>query len=129
MSPADLRSTFRPFGPVNSESTSNIRLSVDGGDYAQWRPDGRELYYLTLDGTIAALDVQTGGTGLRFGPAKKLFEIGTPGGVSGRTSSPPPAGEAGRIAASRDGTRFLSLLRRQEGVAVPLTVVYDWSKR
>ena len=108
----------RPFGPVNSESTSNIRLSVDSGDYAQWRSDGRELYYLTLDGKIAALDVKTGATGLRFGPTKKLFEIGTPGGVSGRV-----------IAASRDGTRFLSLLRRQEGVAVPLTVVYDWSKR
>ena len=53
----------RPFGPVNSESTSNIRLSVDSGDYAQWRSDGRELYYLTLDGKIAALDVKTGATG------------------------------------------------------------------
>jgi DNA-binding winged helix-turn-helix (wHTH) protein/Tol biopolymer transport system component len=37
-------------------------LSVGGGAQPEWRRDGRELYYLSLDGTLMAIDVTTGTT-------------------------------------------------------------------
>lgn len=37
-------------------------LSIGGGAQPEWRRDGRELYYLALDGTLMAIDVKTGAT-------------------------------------------------------------------
>jgi hypothetical protein len=48
-----------------------VRVSTNGGSQPRWRADGRELFYLTLDGTIMAVD--TSDPARPAGP-RKLFE-------------------------------------------------------
>ena len=37
-------------------------VSTAGAWLPHWRPDGKELFYLTLDGTLTAVDVKEGRT-------------------------------------------------------------------
>ncbi|HVT43689.1 MAG TPA: protein kinase [Thermoanaerobaculia bacterium] len=50
------------------------QVSSGGGMVARWRADGRELFYITPDGTVMAVTVQTGD---RFEPSEpvRLFDI------------------------------------------------------
>ena len=38
------------------------RVSIDGGLQPKWRPDGKELFYLGLDGTLMAVPIVSGDT-------------------------------------------------------------------
>jgi hypothetical protein len=49
-----------------------LRISVDGGGQPRLRRDGKELFYLSLDGKLMATDVSIGST-LRPGIPKPLF--------------------------------------------------------
>ena len=48
-----------------------VRVSTSGGSQARWRADGKELFYLTLDGTMMSVD-----TSDPMNPAapRRLFE-------------------------------------------------------
>lgn len=48
-------------------------VSKDGGTTALWRRDGKELFYLSLDGKVMAVDVSTSG----------VFHAGVPKAVQG----------------------------------------------
>jgi eukaryotic-like serine/threonine-protein kinase len=48
-----------------------VRVSTNGGSQPRWRADGRELFYLTLDGTIMAVDTSDPA---RPAAPRKLFE-------------------------------------------------------
>jgi Tol biopolymer transport system component len=48
-------------------------VTVGGGLYPTWRSDGRELYYITLDGKLMVIPVK-GGDQLEFGAPKFLFQ-------------------------------------------------------
>ena len=39
-----------------------LRLSVNGSGPLSWRGDGKELFYLALDGTMMAVPIQAGAT-------------------------------------------------------------------
>ena len=58
-----------------------VRISTAGGVQARWREDGRELFYLTLDGQLFAVPmaVRAGGLAVQPGPAVPLFraQVGT----------------------------------------------------
>jgi DNA-binding winged helix-turn-helix (wHTH) protein len=45
-----------PFPPIGEP----VQVSSGGGVQPVWRQDGRELYYLGLDGTLIAVEVRTG---------------------------------------------------------------------
>ena len=49
------------------------QVSAEGGGQPRWRKDGRELYYLDLQGTIMALDVTPLATGLQTSTPRPLF--------------------------------------------------------
>lgn len=49
------------------------RVSTHGGAGAQWRADGRELYYMTREGTIMVVDVTTQPS-LQVGTPHALFD-------------------------------------------------------
>ena len=51
---------------------SKMRISVDGGDQPRWRRDGKELFYVSLDGTLMATDVSIG-SAFKPGITKALF--------------------------------------------------------
>jgi Tol biopolymer transport system component len=62
----------QPFPAVNE---GKWQVSSDGGIEPRWRRDGRELYYLGLDGSIMAVEVAPGET-FDAGPPTALFSTG-----------------------------------------------------
>jgi hypothetical protein len=93
-------------------------VSSEGGDQVTWRRDGRELYYLTPDKRLVAVEVQTTPT-FQIGASTKLFltAVPTTGLLEARNNYVPRA----------DGQRFLiSSLTRPAG-ATPLRVMLDWT--
>jgi Tol biopolymer transport system component len=91
--------------PVAGES---IRISEGGGFAPRWRRDGRELLYLTPDGSVMAIELDTK-SALRSSAPKRLFKV--PGAIPewGVTS---------------DGTRFLFAV--PVSPLPPFNVVQDW---
>lgn len=87
------------------------RIQVGNGLDPSWRQDGKELYYMALDGTLMAAAV-TAGSPLRLGPAVPLFRIEL------------GAGPLHFYAAASDGQRFL--VSEVTAADPPITVVVHW---
>jgi dipeptidyl aminopeptidase/acylaminoacyl peptidase len=87
----------RPFpGPG-----SNTRVSRSGGAQARWRADGRELFYVALDGRMMAVPVQ-------FGSDGRVFEAGEPLGLfATRIGGAAQTRNRQQYVVSTDGRRFL----------------------
>ena len=49
------------------------RVSPDGGLHPRWSPDGEELFYLTLGGALATVDVGEGVQGPEVGAPTTLI--------------------------------------------------------
>jgi Tol biopolymer transport system component len=89
------------------------QISPGGGDRPRWRGDGRELYYVGLDGTIMAVPVEGAGTNFQFQAPKPLFQAFQR--IYYQTFD-----------ASRDGEHFLvNVLGGEEGD--PLAIVTHWT--
>lgn len=88
------------------------QVSVNGGVQPVWRQDGRELYYLGLDGTLFAVDVD--GKTLKLTEPRSLF----------RAPVGPLRVEIEQYA-TVDGQRFLFLtpVTRQQR---PINVIINW---
>ena len=86
----------------------SIRVSEGGGFSPRWRRDGRELFYLTADGSVMTIVTDAQGE-FRPGKAKRLFKV--PGVIS----------EWGVTA---DGARFLFAVPVTQ--PPPFNVVQDW---
>jgi Tol biopolymer transport system component len=80
------------------DPTDARRVTPTGGAWPQWRNDGRELYYLSLDGTLTAIDVMPQSARLTFGTPHALFKTTTQGGE--RPYSPAPGGQRFLVATS-----------------------------
>jgi hypothetical protein len=99
--------------------TEKRHVSKDGGTDAHWRRDGKELFYLSLDGKVMSVDVKTTPE-LDTGVPKQLFQT--------------PA-KPGEYCVTRYGKRFLIGEPLEEGggpalsarLRGPLTVVHDWT--
>jgi Tol biopolymer transport system component len=72
-------------------------ISSAGGVQPIWRSDGRELYYLGLDGMLNAVELRPDGGRLRLSPVQPLFQTGI--------AAPSKAIE--QYAASQNGQSFL----------------------
>jgi len=86
------------------------QISAEGGEYPAWRRDGKELYYLTLDGDLMAVEIKIGAA-LHAGVPKRLFKAsvtGTPYDVSA------------------DGRRFLMPVPVESGTTGLINVVVNW---
>jgi hypothetical protein len=94
--------------------TGKRQVSIGGGCQPLCRRDGKELFYLTLDGKVQALDVRTGAT-LDTSTPHVLFRA--PVAVN------PSQGE---YSVAGDGKRFI--FREPVGEATAqITVVFHWS--
>jgi eukaryotic-like serine/threonine-protein kinase len=91
------------------------QVSHDGGVQPVWRQDGRELYYLRLDGVLTSVAVQTAARPV-FSSASRLFATGL--------ASPSPGVE--QYAASSDGQRFLILKPLKSKVRNSVGVILNW---
>lgn len=94
-------------------------VSTAGGWMPHWRSDGRELFYLTLDGVLTAVDVKVGST-FASGSPRPLFQTAIP------PWSGPPEVPTSAYAVSRDGRHFLINGTVDPTIALPLTVVKNW---
>jgi len=96
-----------------------LRVSTNGGVQPRWRPDGKELFYLSQDRKLMAVPIR-GGSTIELGSPQALFEI-----------SFPPMGSIQPYAwyeydVTADGQRFLINLPT-ESTTVPITVVLNWA--
>jgi len=93
------------------------QISTDGGDQALWRADGRELYFLSTDRKLMAVELSLGGEA-QIGAPKVLFPARVPAnGISDNRSQYVPA---------PDGNRFLVLATADEKQDQPAVVVLNW---
>jgi Tol biopolymer transport system component len=90
------------------------RISTGGGGQPRWRADGRELFYLTPDGTLMAVGIKALAT-LEPGTPRRLFSTA---GVSI---------EMDQYAVTADGQRFLVLVPAGDATSSPITVVLNWT--
>jgi eukaryotic-like serine/threonine-protein kinase len=91
------------------------QVSTTGGYEPRWRRDGREIYYLSEDRKLMAVNV---GPGPKFDVPKPLFQTGVPPGVNALRTNYVPAG---------DGRRFLINTQTAEPAPNPITVVLNWT--
>jgi eukaryotic-like serine/threonine-protein kinase len=88
-----------------------MRVSINGGSQSRWRADGRELFYITLDGTIMSVEMTEPA---RPSAPRKLFD-------SGLAVTP----VTDQYDVTADGQRFLLMVpQRQQGTR--LTVLTNW---
>jgi Tol biopolymer transport system component len=64
----------RPFTGTTASATGKIQISQNGGDFPVWGPGNRELFYMTPDSVIHAVDVRTLGQAGATPAASRLFE-------------------------------------------------------
>jgi hypothetical protein len=88
-----------PYPPTGER----IQISSGGGVQATWRADGRELFCLTLDGTLMSVAISGAGP-LSPGPPTRLFDTGL---------VVDPIRD--QYAPSRDGRRFLISVPAETG--------------
>jgi serine/threonine protein kinase/Tol biopolymer transport system component len=107
------------------------QITLHGGYDPRWRADGRELYYLSPDGDVMAVDVQPG-EAFETGAPRKLFSTG----IAVTFDTTPQAGLFETFYnVSADGERFLIAepLPAQgapSGVGAPdesLHVIVNWT--
>ena len=51
------------------------QVSTAGGFFPTWRPDGREIYYVSIEGKMMASDIAIKGTSVEISSAHALFEM------------------------------------------------------
>jgi eukaryotic-like serine/threonine-protein kinase len=90
---------------------NKLRMSVAGGDKPRWRRDGKELYYLALDGTLMAVPIAWSTT-IQPGTPTPLFQTRTAGFLP--------------YAVSPDGRFLINTALDTPGVTAPITVVLNW---
>ncbi len=104
----------RPFTPEAPAGTgAKWLVSRGGGVRPMWRPDGKELFYLSLTNQVMAVDIDT----------SKGFQAGTPR----RMFTAPPGALSLSWDLSPDGKRFLFAAPPNTGSVIPFTVVLNWA--
>lgn len=95
-------------------SAGRWQVSTGGGQTPRWRPDGRELFYLTLDGHLMAVDVERDAAVFTAGRSSRLFNAGLTGGIP-------------RYAFSADGQRLLAAVPVADARAsTSVGVITNW---
>ena len=90
------------------------QISTDGGVQPRWRRDGKELFYLGLDGRIMAVDLRIDST-IDAGVPRPLFNT--------RLNVDPVRDQ---FAVTADGQRFLVQEPVIKGAPTPITVLVNW---
>jgi serine/threonine protein kinase len=104
---------YEVFVQSTQSAGSRSQISTNGGRQPMWRRDGRELYFVTEDRKLYAVEVKVGPT-FQAGTPRFLFDIPSVT-VAVRNSYVPTA----------DGQRFL--VNKQLNTAVsPINVVFNW---
>jgi len=90
------------------------QISTTGGLYPRWRNDGKEIFYVGLDGKLMAAEVTPKSSSLDVGQMRQLgvklpIRRGTPYDVS------------------LDGQRILAITEPDRTSSPPLTLIQNWT--
>jgi eukaryotic-like serine/threonine-protein kinase len=102
----------RRFTAPSDEGTSEpetVIVSSAGGTAPRWRADGRELYFISADGTVMVADVNAGAR-ISVGVPRALFQI--------------PRSH-GDWAVLSDGSRFLIAMPAGPDTSGPFTILWN----
>jgi Tol biopolymer transport system component len=105
---------LQAFTPGTPASSVNWRISTNGGVNPQWQRDGPELYYISADNKLMAVEM-TLGAEVKYGSPKELFSLSDIGANPGAS-----------YAVTRDGQRFLFVANAEDTSPTPFTVVLNW---
>ncbi len=105
---------LQAFAPGAPASGGRWQLSTNGGSIPLWPRDGRELYYISADDKLMAVEV-TLGEEVKYGTPKELFALDS---LRVETTG------RGR-AMTGDGQRFLFTTIEEETSLTPFTVVQN----
>ena len=97
------------------EPRGKWQISSGGGQYAQWAPDGKEIFYLSLAGKLMSVGIEAGSDSVKKSAPREVFGVPWDQGVS---LSPP-------YAVAPDGKRFLARVA-EDSSAKPLEVIVNW---
>jgi Tol biopolymer transport system component len=92
------------------------QVSLNGGADPQWRADGGELFFLTLDRRLMAVETSLD-DGVEIGVPKQLFVAPVPRSMI----------TGNRYVTSSDGERFLLLTLMDRGRVAPITTILNWT--
>lgn len=106
----------RSFQGAERASGGKWRVSTGGGSQPRWRGDGKELFYLTADGTVMAAAVSDIASG---------FETGTPRALFGPVSVSSPERDFA-YDVTDDGQRFIMVTSEDESSVPSMTVAVNW---
>jgi Tol biopolymer transport system component len=92
-----------------------VTVSPSGGVQAKWRGDGKELFYLTPEGTIMSVEVRAGAR-LDLGTPRPLF-----------TTRLRPNISSDQFVVTADGQRFIVMEPPVDAPPAAMTIVTNWT--
>jgi Tol biopolymer transport system component len=99
------------------------QVTTSGGSQPRWRPDGKELFYVGLDGRLMAVPIEVGtDRQLQAGAAVALFKTQL---ATGPNINSGGTGSRAQYAVAPDG-RFLMNITLEGSAPPPITVVLNW---
>ncbi len=98
---------------------AQVRVSINGGGQPRWRGDGKELFYLSLDGALMSVDVRDGSNGIEVGMPNMLIPAAE---LRAVTEGP----DYSDYAVSSDGRRFLFKVPAAHDEGQRIHVLLDW---
>ena len=103
---------------------ARVPVSAGGGAQVRWRRDGRELFYIALDGRLMAVPIGIGGADRapEIGAAVPLFTTNVGGAISQGVARQ-------QYAVTADGQRFLMNVLVEEANASPITLILNWKPK
>jgi eukaryotic-like serine/threonine-protein kinase len=102
------------------KSSGKFQVSTSGGSRARWRRDGKELFYLSPERRMMAVEAKATPTAFEAGRPRELFQT--------RVAIFPAVVPAYDVSA--DGQRFLiQTLPDDAESAAPITVVMNWAPK
>ena len=92
------------------------QISTHGGAQGHWRADGKELFYLALDGRLMGVDIKASSS-VEAGAPHALFNTGIAGAYVDRFN---------QYLVMRDGQRFIVNRSAEDENSAPITVMMNW---
>ena len=86
------------------------QVSTGGGDFPVWSRDGREVYFISADNKMMAVEVKGDSRKLAFGAPHVLFSVP----------------ERAQFDVSKDGRFLIKIPQNRDARDVPMTVVVNW---
>ena len=93
------------------------QVSTNGGSFPAWRRDGKELFYVSPDKKMMAVEVKGEGATFERGVPKALFDVRVPSFNAAQA----------RFAVTADGQKFLVNNTIGETTSAPIAVVLNWT--